>query len=120
MSSTSPTLVVVDRATMFAVPGWKISADLLKSLPSSQTVAESSDAVPHGGISNSKKRKRDQPEQRISAQDLDRLWNKHFGTSAGEPKIAGKTKITGGTHEKVTNGERSKHAPPTAPNQKHA
>jgi ribosomal RNA-processing protein 8 len=111
---------LVDRATMFAVPGWKISADSLATQASSRSHLESEDAVTHAPVPSSKKRKRDQPEQRISAQDLDRLWNKHFGTSSGKSEIAGKVKTSNGTNEKVTNGETSKHVARTEPNLKDA
>jgi ribosomal RNA-processing protein 8 len=105
---------------MFAVPGWKISADSLATQASSRSQLESEDAEPHAPVPGSKKRKRDQTEQRISAQDLDRLWNRHFGTSSGKSKIAGKAKTSNGTNVKVTNGETSKHVPRTEPKLKDA
>jgi ribosomal RNA-processing protein 8 len=104
---------------MFAVPGWKVSADSLATQASSRSRPESEDTVPHAPVSNSKKRKRDEPEQRIPAQDLDRLWNKHFGASLGKSKIAGKAKTSNGANETVTNGKKPKHVPLMEPNLKY-
>ena len=94
---------------MFAAPGWKISAHSVATQASNRLPPEFNDPVPHARTSNSKKRKRDQPEQRISAEDLDRLWNKHFGGSPGKSKIAGKDQSKDGKNEEVLNGEKSNH-----------
>jgi ribosomal RNA-processing protein 8 len=99
---------------MFAVPGWKIPADSLATQTSHRSNPESEDAV-----STSKKRKRDQPAQRMSTQELHRLWNKHFGTSSAKSKIVGKAKNSNGANETVTNGAKSNPLL-TEPNSKHA
>lgn len=89
---------------MFAVPGWKVSANLLATQAPTRTATDAQAAT-----SNSKKRKREQPEQRLSAQDLDRLWNNHFGTPSGKSKTAGKKKSKNGRTEEVANGRKSEH-----------
>ena len=94
---------------MFAVPGWKIPAHSVATQASNRLLPESDDPGPHARTSNSKKRKRDQPEQRILAEDLDRLWNKHFGGSPGKSKIAGKDKSKDGKNGEVSNWEKSNH-----------
>jgi ribosomal RNA-processing protein 8 len=94
--------------TMFAVPGWKVSADSLVTQGSSHIQPENNKVAHCAPASSSKKRKRDEPEQRISAQELDRLWKKHFGTSSDNSGSAAKAKLW--------NGEESKHFPRTEPN----
>lgn len=91
---------------MFAVPGWKVSADSLV------TQAENNEVAHRALVSSSKKRKRDEPEQRISAQELDRLWKNHFGTFSDVAKAKSWNVANG----KTTNGDESKHFPRTEPN----
>jgi ribosomal RNA-processing protein 8 len=101
---------------MFAVPGWKVSADSLVTQGSSHIQPENNEVAHRAPVSSSKKRKRDEPEQRISAQELDRLWKKHFGTSSDNSGSAAKSKSWNGANEKSTNGEKSKHFPRAEPN----
>src|SRR4051794_34604457 len=101
---------------MFAVPGWKVSADSLVTQGSSHIQPDNNGVAHRSLVSSSKKRKRDEPEQRISAQELDRLWKKHFGTSSDNSRSAGKAKPRNGGNEKPTNGEESKHFPRTERN----
>ena len=71
---------------MFAVPGWKLSADSLVSEEPGRSIPEkpgTAQDAPNTATSKSKKRKLGQPEERLSAQDLDSLWNEHFGSSTG-------------------------------------
>ena len=101
---------------MFAVPGWKVSADSLVTQGSSHIQPENNEVAHRAPVSSSKKRKRDEPEQRISAQELDRLWKKHFGTSSDNSGSAAKAKSWNGANGKTTNGEESKHFPRMEPN----
>lgn len=101
---------------MFSVPGWKISANSLATQASSRSQPEWEGAVSHVPISNSKKRKRDVPGPRLSAEGLDRLWNKHFGGSPGTPNVVGKAKNSNSREETVTKRKKQKHVPPTGPN----
>src|SRR2546423_15570635 len=98
---------------MFAVPGWKVSADSLVTQGSSHIQPENNKVAHRAPVSSTKKRKRDESEQRISAQELDRLWRKHFGTSSDDSRSAAKAKSRSGANEKATNGEESKHFPRT-------
>lgn len=67
---------------MFAVPGWKISADSLATHGPDRVPAEAAaQETATVSASKTKKRKRDLPEEHLSGKDLDRLWNKHFGAS---------------------------------------
>ena len=100
---------------MFAVPGWAISASTLATQTSSRSQPEWEGAEPHAPISNSKKRKRDVPGPRLSAEDLDRLWNKQFGSSPGTPTVAAKAKKSNSTEEKVAKRKKPTHAPRTEP-----
>lgn len=92
---------------MFAVPGWKVSTDSLVTQSSNHTQPENNREAHHAPVSSSKKRKRDEPEHRISAQELDRLWKRHFGPSSDNSKSAGKAKSLNGANEKSTNWENS-------------
>lgn len=81
---------------MFAVPGWKLSADSLVSQGPSRSHPETHDAAQDAkavAASKSKKRKREQPEERLSGQNLDSLWNKHFGSSTGTTSNPPSSKI---------------------------
>jgi ribosomal RNA-processing protein 8 len=94
---------------MFPVPGWKIPADSLVTQGSSHIQPENNGIARRAAVPSSKKRKRDEHEQRIPAQELERLWKKHFGTSSDNTKSAGKAKSLHGANGKPTNGEEPKH-----------
>lgn len=78
-------------ATMFAVPGWAVSADTLapqsttkSPKPMKADVQKSQEQAFADSNSKSKKRKRSEGEptssNKVSAADLENLWNKQFGT----------------------------------------
>jgi ribosomal RNA-processing protein 8 len=76
---------------MFAVPGWAVSADILAQQskikppkPIKSDVQKSQEQAFADSKSKSKKRKRPEGEpissSKVSAADLEKLWNKQFGT----------------------------------------
>lgn len=102
---------------MFAVPGWRVPADSLATQVLSSSNQESGGALPHAPVSSPKKRKRGQDQQFVSAQDLERLWSKHFGTSSRKSKKDGKAKASNSTN---ATHEKSEYVPPTKPELKSA
>jgi ribosomal RNA-processing protein 8 len=115
---------------MFAVPGWAVSADTLvqqgavKSAkadvqkPQEPALAESR--------SMSKKRKRPDGEQsassKVSAEDLERLWNKEFGARPERIRSKKEKGRAGGEDVESTpvDNEQPKHDQPDHVQSKHA
>lgn len=82
---------------MFAVPGWKLSVDLLATQGPSYLSAEKRDAAqndPAPAVSQSKKRKRDQSADSLKGQGLEQLWKRHFEPSRGTDSKSFKSKDT--------------------------
>ena len=78
------------QATMFAVPGWKVSVDSL-AVDGAARPSDSKDVPPNMHADrvarlSSKKRKRDLPDEKpkISSKDLESLWNKHVEGLVGK------------------------------------
>ena len=82
-------------AIMFAVPGWAVSADTLalqrtntSPKPIKSDVQKTQEQAFADSKSKSKKRKRSEgeptPSSRVSAEDLEKLWNKQFGTKPAQ------------------------------------
>jgi ribosomal RNA-processing protein 8 len=82
-------------AIMFAVPGWAVSADTLalqrtntSPKPIKSDVQKTQEQAFADSKSKSKKRKRSEgeptPSSRVSAEDLEKLWNKRFGTKPAQ------------------------------------
>ena len=80
---------------MFAVPGWAVSADTLalqkpntSPKPIKSDVQKTQEQAFADSKSKSKKRKRSEgeptPSSGVSAEDLEKLWNKQFGTKPAQ------------------------------------
>ena len=93
---------------MFAVPGWAVSADTLAQQrlntspkPIKSDVQKTQEQAFADSKSKSKKRKRTEgeptPSSRVSAEDLEKLWNKQFGT---------KTAHGGGKRNKIDSSRK--------------